>query len=451
MSIIRKPVLITILLCVFGACDGFNPPSSLAPTAPSVLIAVPSVVTTTAALPTPTLDVSNAPPSTATVLPTETPALTPPPPAPPTKSPPPSRPAQFAEYPQAILNFLNANPRNWSAWEQLLKSWDALKAITQRSAYSGGPDNLAAVDVDGDGQEDMLLAVTDPDALFPERGMLLVYLRQNSTYRLAQQIGDARNGYPSRPTIFVAGDLLKDGRIEIVLTTTNCGAHTCFTFVDVLRWDGQQLRSLISPHREMANAEINLQPSGHGTLDLVLHGGIISSVGAGPQRAITEIYRWNGTAFTLAQTAVAPSNYLYFKVVDANALMLGKRYVDAIALYQEAITNPKLAAYGIPGEDVERADLHAFARFRLMVAYALLNDATHAQVARDDLLTQQPNHIYAQVAKLFWQAYLPQRRVAAGCSAVTTFARAHAEVADVLNHFGYANPAISANDVCPFR
>jgi hypothetical protein len=445
-----------LALLFLAACESPLPAPRTTPLIPEPTPSVTSTPIQTVLFLPPTATPVVAVSATATQppLPTATAVATPTslPPVFMTKRPTPSRPANFTDYPKAILDSLNANPRNWSALEQMLKSWGALQSRGNRSNYGwNGTDNIAAVDVDGDGQEDMLIAVTDPDNSFPQRGMLLLYLRQKNTYRLAQQVGDPRNGYPSNPTIFAANDLLKDGGTEIVFTLTDCGAHTCFTTLDVLRWDQQQLRSLMDSPRQMANAEISLNPSGHGTLDILMHGGTIGSVGAGPQRAVNELYRWNGKAFTLTAKSVDPSNFLYFKVVDANALMLNKKYAEAAALYQEAITNPKLEVYGIAGPEPERSNLNAFARFRLMVAYALLNDVALAQSARDDLLGQQPEHIYAQVSNIFWQSYMADHSVSAGCRAVTSFALSHPEVAAVLANFGYANLGIKAEEVCPFR
>jgi hypothetical protein len=181
-----------------------------------------------------------------------------------------------------------------------------------------------------------------------------------------------------------------------------------------------------------------------------MHGGLIGSAGAGPQRARTEIFGWNGSTYTLTQQFVDASNFRYFKVIDANALMSGKNYAGALALYQEAVSNAALEEYAIDAM-TERANLQAFARFRIVVAQTLIGDAGRAQAAYDDLLAAQPKHIYAQVANSFWQGYVPTHSVSAGCASATGFAVAHPEVADVLANFGYANPAFTTKDVCPFR
>jgi hypothetical protein len=177
-----------------------------------------------------------------------------------------------------------------------------------------------------------------------------------------------------------------------------------------------------------------------------MHGGIIGSVGAGPQRERREVFRWNGDRFTLYERKYDPSNYLYFKVVDANSLMRSDDLQRAISLYQAVLQDPSLELSGM--RPAERADLQAFSRFRLMVAYLMSSDKANAQQQLDALATTHPPHIYYDVAKTFWDAYFPAANFAQACAAVTRLARANPAIADVLSGFGYANPDLLPEDVC---
>ncbi|MCB8986607.1 MAG: hypothetical protein H6661_02520 [Ardenticatenaceae bacterium] len=49
--------------------------------------------------------------------------------------------------------------------------------------------------------------------------------------------------------------------------------------------------------------------NGDGRLDFLVHGGTIGSVGAGIMRPYTEVWRWDGTAVTLAHTQLDPTTY----------------------------------------------------------------------------------------------------------------------------------------------
>lgn len=341
----------------------------------------------------------------------------------------------------------------------MLTDWGTLRTP---SPYDDFARNFSIVDVNSDGQKDIVVVIVDPNDKYHAlgEGMLLLFLKQKEGYRLASQIDkpyvvvDPGFTYIPSPSVVGVLDLTKEGLQQIVFAYAYCGASFCKATVDILQWDSAKLRSLMSSPREMLATPLGVYPtigfqnSGHGTTDLVLHGGFYGSNGAGAQRARKEIYRWNGTAFVLVETTFAPSNIRYFKVVDANALMLAQDYKHAIELYQEAINNPKLElVYKISELD----HLQAFSRFRIMVAYTLLGDFKQAQAMRDELLAQQPEHIYAQVAKTFWAAYQPQHNIAAGCNAVTVLARSNKAIPDVLNDFGYANPDFTAEEVCPFK
>jgi len=112
------------------------------------------------------------------------------------------------------------------------------------------------------------------------------------------------------------------------------------------------------------------------------------------------------------------------------------------------ITNAKLEVAG--RHPNEREDLQAFARFRVVVAYALLGDIDKARAARDDLFANHRGHVYEIVGSTFFGNYA-LHDIAAGCASVTRLAEKRDDVLAVLSDFGYANPDFKAEDVCPFR
>jgi hypothetical protein len=61
-----------------------------------------------------------------------------------------------------------------------------------------------------------------------------------------------------------------------------------------------------------------------------------------------------------------------------------------------------------------------------------------------------PGHAYAELAASFWDASREGEDLAAGCIAAQAYAAAHQ--GDVLGplHYGYANPAYTETDLCPF-
>ncbi|HET6319115.1 MAG TPA: hypothetical protein VFG86_21895, partial [Chloroflexota bacterium] len=299
-----------------------------------------------------------------------------------------TRPRVFADYGQAILTYLNGQPSNMASLRALLLDWGALKASSPNARDATG--DVLSVDVDGNGESDVLLALLDPENPTSD-GAFLLYLKEHGTYRLAQE-----TSAQSRPRLLFARDMLGDGRLAVGRSVATCSGAACSVAVDVLRWDHDQWHSLLTAPARMVDPEVQLSDGAPGTKELMLHGGIVDAVGAGPQRAHTLVYRWDGAAFTLAETRNDASTYLYIKVMDANVLMGQRQYADAQGLYQEAATNNRLRTWEEHDAAQERADLQAFARFRVMVGYTLLGDEAKAQVWRDYTLNQQPNHVYAR-------------------------------------------------------
>jgi outer membrane protein assembly factor BamD (BamD/ComL family) len=100
-------------------------------------------------------------------------------------------------------------------------------------------------------------------------------------------------------------------------------------------------------------------------------------------------------------------------------------------------------------DESKREELTAFALYRLSLTYLLLGETGQAQLARDKLLTQHPEHIYAQVMGVLWDTYLMDDDLRKACEAVGSFAAAHPETAEVLAEYGYGNPTFTREEVCP--
>lgn len=251
------------------------------------------------------------------------------------------------------------------------------------------------------------------------------------------------------------GDINADDRPDVAWNSVACGAHTCFTTVHVLSWRGTGWEDWIDGELTMANAVIRLQESAAGAgRAIVAYGGVIGSVGAGPQRAWTETWASQaGAPYTLVSQIYDPAVCLYHVVLDANQALRNGRtdaFEQAIALYQRALVDANLrACWDRPDE---LAELRSFSAFRLAVAYGYRWDVAKAQQAVADLLATYPDAIYARIADLWWRAYQPTRDMASACAAVDAFVAGpppHPEAVDLLANYGYANPTFTAAEVCP--
>ena len=411
-NIIRTFILFLLMMSTVGCgadtlSDFLFPPPSPPPTieAPPTLTPTPGTVVMSAASPTPV--------------------------------PFPPRPEDLADYPTAIIAYLNDSQGDVDGLRKGLEGWDALRHVA----------DLLRADVDDDGKGELLLIIVDPSSEYGINlaGDVLVIDIEGQEYSLAHRA--TRDLLILDPSLLKVDDVNRDGYTELAFTSTSCGAHTCVTTVYILASGTGMYRDLTNGGIEMSFAEVSFSDwDGDDVPELVIYGGIIGSAGAGPQRDRTEVYRWDGLTYTLVETVWDPSNYLYFKVMDANQALLEGKYERAVTLYEQAIENPSLQIWM---EESEREELTAFARYRLSLAYLLLGDIADAKLARDGLLTEQPDNIYAQVVTVLWDTYLVGADLTAACEAVGTFAAAHPATANVLADYGYGNPTFTPEEVCP--
>jgi hypothetical protein len=370
-------------------------------------------------------------------LPTPTPLPTPSPVESPAPVPTPPRPQDFERYPETIVAYLNDSQGDVDGLRETLRSWQALEHVT----------HLLRADVDDDGVGELLLVIVDRSLEYGINlpGDFLVVDIDGGDYSLAHS-GGAQSPLLD-PALLEVDDLNGDGHTELAFSSTSCGAHTCFTTVHILSSGTGTYEDLTGEGIEMSYVDPSFSDwDGDGVPELIMHGGTIGSVGAGPQRERTEVYKWDGVAYVLSETVYDYSNYLYFKVLDANQALLNGDYESAAALYREAIDSDYLVTWM---EESEREKLSAFSRYRLSLTYLILGDEDQARSVRDELLVEQPNNVYAQVVTTLWQAYEEGASLSYACKQVGFFAAEHPETANVLSDYGYGNPTFTPEDVCP--
>lgn len=409
--------------------------------------------------------------ATASVSPSELPSATPLVTAGPTLTPlPPSRcpspgsatlpstPPPFNEYAATIQDYLSGGG-----------SIDGLAATL--AAWGGLNGETGAVqanyDYTGDTVPEVVVAVQAPleqfdSVLFPP-GDLYVYSCSEGAYILLY----ADFSTPDRPTPQIISanlDLNGTGLTDLFYTTTYCGAHTCTPHVTLIEWDPVSLvfRNLATNIADMASGEVSIaDQDGNGVYDVVVSGGLIGSVGAGPQRSSLDTYVWNGSSYVLGsreyttpQSEWYPIHYLS----DADAAVEAGNTAAAIPLYQRVIDdpNPKTWRTSTPtGEaytpEEEIRALRAYARYRLIVAYVLTGDQTAAQTTYEQLSRDYTPEVvgasFARMANLFWQEYRASGNVTAACSAATDWAAQNPNAFWILNQFGYAN-LHDSTDLC---
>lgn len=391
-----------------------------------------------AATPLPTL---RAP---ATVAPTHSapllPAKAPPLPTPQQALTPGPAPTGVAGAIEAVSAALAERPTDLGAALARLQAWGAL----------GREAPYREADLDGDGQAEVLLLVTGPREQMGlvGPGALVVLQRTRSGYALA----DSRIFELGRPSIAALHDLNADGLAEMALAYEACGAHTCFTNVQVFAYRGGRLRELMAKPASMPYAELKIEDAdGDGKWEIVLHGGAIGSVGAGPVQARTETYAYDGQGWALATTVYDPSTVRVHVLYDGDRALRKGELEGAVALYRRVAEDGALGDAGFMPPEEERRTLAAWAYYRLVTALAALGDGPAARAALEALRARAPGHPCLPLAEAFWQAWQAQGNLGAGCAAVSAYAGAHPEVLESFGQYGYGNPGYAVEDLCLWK
>ena len=420
-----------------------------------VATATPTATGTPAvtATPTPTA----APTPTATPMPSPTAVATP------TVVAAPSQPGDFADYPAAIAGYLTVAGGSESCLAELFAAWDMPAAVPEWAEESGSVD-CAAGDLDGDGEDEHILRITNPVVtdIMPDADVL-IFDRGVAGYEVAFQSSETLGPVPPwQPVILGVRDFNGDGKLEASFTADSCGAHTCWTSVYILAWDGQQYVDIIDGEVGVpwARGIRFVDVEGDGIEELYVAAGQVGSIGAGPQRDSNLTYAWDGTYYVLVETEIEPSESLYFAVVDGDEAYAVGDLETAMQLYNKAINDGALWDWkedfsGVSGRD----ELVPYAHFRLRLAeLASLppDDEAAAQDLVDSIAAlagQFPDSLHAQAAAQFAAAYpdgqVAPQALAAGCAAFLAYVEDNRLEFDDIWYYGYANPELVPERLCP--
>lgn len=446
--------ILLLLLCLLIACQ---------PTEPA------AVQNTTAAPPTaeastPTL-ASTLPP--VATLPAEA-TLPPTIPAVPTPTVAPLSPAP-------------ADGSQLAAW--LTSAWQSspLLADVQQHLLTAGwlyaAEEWHTADLTGDGRDEWLLTVnlcgttTCPAAessVQEPAGDFWIINENGLVYRRDVPEMEADTWEPAG-RLFDLADMTGDGLPEAVITTTTCGANTCYTNIQVISFHNGTLENIVElPAELVLPEELSYLPTeisapyvelsltdatGEGQPDLVLVGFLAGSAGAGIQREFTEVWGWNGSSFTRLQRIATPSNYRFHVLYNANDAFAAEDWATAQALYEQVIYDTTLEEVGFTLE-AEEVTYRAqqFAVFRLTLLQLLKNDLTGAEVWQLWFYSNSPDSVLAQATIEMIGQYRAKGELTGVCPAVTTYLQGLMPDQDdqyLLTDMGYNNPSITVEMVCP--
>jgi len=313
---------------------------------------------------------------------------------------------------------------------------------------------FAQQDFNGDGLDDVAVSLLTPDnAAIVAPGDLYVFLCGGQAYALnytSPAVSDV-----GAPAILDARDLNADGAADLLAARESCGAHTCFSQLEVLTWhQNTMMNVMLGESDDLPYPSIRVVgPGGDGRYGLAVTGTAIGSAGAGPYRGLTRTWDWDPTGLSLVPGSdlALPSTFRIHVLNDADQADLSGDYTTALELYGRVVNDDSLQEWVDPVG--ERANLSAYALFRQVLTQLQLADSSTAQAAylalQDAYPPASPGGAYGLLGQAFWTAYQASGSIGLACAQAQAFAQANqATVLQPLD-FGYANPTYSATDICP--
>jgi len=397
---------------------------------------------------------AKAPEATPTA--TAVPSTTPPPIATYSGSIPP-RPAAIEDYPAAIAGYLNevgAAALGPPCLTDLLTAWQMPAGQYLPPGTSTGLYRCVLGNTDADSEYEVIVSMSAREKEYaPIYAQIVVFDHISSGYNVVYQSPPNGKSVDVPFAILAAVDLTADGPGDLAFAQIQCGAHTCTWNVHVVTGTDTTYRELTPQDGlSLATADVRIEDrDGNGTKEIILHGGIIQSVGAGPQRAQTDLYAWDGQQYTLKSSAKASSDIRLFKVQDADTAFAAGNYQEAVHLYQQAVSDMSLQEVGGFGS---RDELMAYALFRLGLSYLKLGDTNAASRQIEAAIGNYPVSLDGRAALAFRNALnltqVSAGDLPAGCQAAIAYANQNLDRFREAWNYGYANPGFDPAKFCPF-
>jgi hypothetical protein len=278
-------------------------------------------------------------------------------------------------------------------------------------------------------------------------GLVLLFGRtqQGFTPRMAV-------GFQPTPAVLAVEDLLGDGTPELLLTGTHCGAHTCFTGLEVGEWNGHAWRDLTAERMEQSSTTIRVaDPGDGGPRQIVFHGGTFGSAGAGLQRQYTLVFAYDPQAgrYHLVSSTPDPDPDSYFRMLDAHAALAAGDLDRALSLATSVLVQP----YTDPNADHrERRDdrIAAFAAIEAMLVHALRGEPEQVAALAEEVAAQYDgaDNAYVEAAQRLRETYERTGDPVAACGEMARVVRERLNAAQFYGLYGYNQERLRVDNLC---
>lgn len=326
--------------------------------------------------------------------------------------------------------------------EELLREWGAIT------------NDIGAVrqaDLTHDGDSELVINYVDPEAGDTAEANIVVLKTNGEEYRILFDTA-LENIDQARIRLLVANDINADGLNELAFAGETCRSDTCFTSVQVRRWNGASFTNLLPNSPDMPAVDMVgfRNEDNDAALELVLVGGVVASDGAGPQRQRTEIWNWNGQTWQASESRLAPTDWMPLIAWEGHENLSTREYGAAQTLFNRVLTDDSLRTWHASAQE-ERTLLRGFAAFELVVLHAAQGQPAQARSALVRLRNDFANSPFREAGERFYEVWQTEQDLQSACDAVVVYASTQRNtLIQPLNDFGYSNPSFAPEDICPF-
>lgn len=375
--------------------------------------------------------------------------------------PRPPRTSDVAEFAGMLEEYLNAGARLESL-DQLLREWAWLGTESSLEERQFEEHMAWQVDLTGDGVPETVAMVEYASSTCPAFGDLLIWRCRDGQMELLfsayATLDIAEGGGSPYYQVLRIGDLNRNGEVDVTFKSSRAGMHANMVRLFVMEWDGTAFVQRAPGFPEMPGPNFVFdEPRGA----VIALPGWYGTVGAGIARHYHQYWMWRtweGPDLTFVKEIyglpTARIHYLY----DGDETLICGNSVAAVSNYQQALNRTDLptglTVYADRGEEI----LPAFARFKLMVAYAVGGDEAGFEETYQQLQAAVPEeslgYVYVLMAQAFRETYRAGEGVQQACEAATGVAEADHSPAFYLDagyaeFAGYASTRYQeAEDLC---
>ncbi len=410
LRILRLAVAAVLALLLTAACGGGGDNSSPVRVSP--------------ASPTPTVEGTQDPDATGT----------------PDLVPLPDRPDNVFDGGRAVADYLaGGEPDLENCLPELVREWD-LAPIAGRRCF--------IVDIDGDNRDEFIFIVTSASSDSVQLPGDIWFFEDEEGNRALYQSGRGLAHAPLE-NVAVVGlqDLTNDGRPDLVAIWETCGASTCTAHLIIASHHTGPMLNLAPSNLEIPSLE-SFEIDDQNRIQL--RGGIIGSVGAGPQRSVTTQLQWAGSAFRVTERQNEPE-YLIHLVNDADEALAGGQYAEAIELFEAVLEDVTLPDWKLEiGETAGTEELHAYSLFRAGLAAARSGNPSGSRAFISRAATEYSNTLHGSGAGAYLNALDSGQSPNQACTSMEQFLEQPA-LGNLINAFwdyGYENPVRTVHTLC---